>query len=377
MKNIPGIDTRRWRIATQFSVQALLALILAYCVNAQGRPAEPKLQGEGTLKAMTFNTYAGTEYNGVTDPSLAVVQQAITNMILDVRASDPAGRAQAVARQIAATKPHLVSLQEVGTLSTGTSPDNLVVEFDYLQLLLDSLASMGVRYTPVTSFETWQATLLSSTGIYARNSWRVAILARADISAEDFSITNADGGRWAATQVFPLAALNGRTDLCPVELTGSSCLMPFPRGWASVDVVYRGKQFRFINAHLESLSASKNRLQGLELLNGPAKTTLPVVIAADLNCDLSNPGDSKYQTCTNLLNAGFVDSWGAANPGEPGFTKDLPMMTMRGDYVMARGPFGFQASVLVGEDLADKTPSGLWPSNHCGVVSRLQLADQE
>jgi hypothetical protein len=42
---------------------------------------------------------------------------------------------------------------------------------------------------------------------------------------------------------------------------------------------------------------------------------------------------------------------------------------------MARGPFGFQASVLVGEDPAEKTASGLWASNHSGVVSRLRLAD--
>jgi endonuclease/exonuclease/phosphatase family metal-dependent hydrolase len=280
-----------------------------------------------------------------------------------------------VARQIAATNPHLVSLQEVGTLSTGTTKDDLKVEFDYLQLLLDSLGTLGARYTPVASVQTWEATLLSSMGLYARSSWRVVILARADLKAEDFTVSNFSGTKWTAVLSFPLPALNGRADLCPVALTGGACVMPFPRGWASVDVTYRGKQFRYINAHLESMSASRNKSQGNELLNGPANTTLPVVIAADLNCDLSNPADSKYATCKNILDAGFVDSWGAANPGEPGFTKDLPAMTMRGDYVMARGPFGFQASVLVGEDPADKTASGLWASNHSGVVSRLRLAD--
>ena len=154
--------------------------------------------------------------------------------------------------------------------------------------------------------------------------------------------------------------------------------MPFPRGWASVDVTYRGKQFRYINAHLESRSASRNIRQGLELLNGPANTALPVVVAADLNCDLSNPGDPKYPTCVNFLNAGFIDAWTAANPFEPGYTKDLPVMTMRGDYAMVRGRFRVQAAVLVGEeDPGDKTASGLWPSNHCGVVTRLQLPGEE
>ncbi len=148
--------------------------------------------------------------------------------------------------------------------------------------------------------------------------------------------------------------------------------MPFPRGWVSADVTYRGKQFRFIGAHLDSASPLLEIAQGLELLNGPANTALPVIVAADLNCDLSNPSDPKYLTCVRFLNGGFIDAWTAANPFEPGFTKDLPTMTMRGDYVMVRGLFSAQAAALVGEeDPADKTASGLWPSNHAGVVAKL------
>jgi hypothetical protein len=53
-------------------------------------------------------------------------------------------------------------------------------------------------------------------------------------------------------------------------------------------------------------------------------------------------------------------------------------MTMRGDYVMFRGRFGAQAAVLVGEEYqGDLTTSGLWPSNHCGVVVRLQQPELE
>jgi endonuclease/exonuclease/phosphatase family metal-dependent hydrolase len=370
-----GFDARRW-LCRAILLQVLVGLALGGSAIAQNRPVEPVMQGEGSLKVMTYNMYVGTEYTGVTDPRLAVMLQGITNMVLDMRASEPAERAQAIARQIAETRPHLVSLQEVATLSKGTSRDKMTMEFDYLQLLLDSLTSLGVRYTPAASFETWRATLPSSTGEFVNGSWRVVILARADLKTEDFSFTNAHGAKWTTVQSFPLPALDGNADWCPAELVGSACVMPFPRGWAAVDVVYRGKQFRYINVHLESLSASKNIKQGLELLNGPANTLLPVIVAGDLNCDLSNPNDAKYQTCLNVLNAGFGDTWGAANPGADGFTKDMPVMTMRGDYVMARGRFGAQASVLVGEEQADRTETGLWPSNHCGVVSRLRLADE-
>ena len=356
---------------------ALFALLLAATVAAQNRPAEPSLQGEGSLKVMTYNMYAGTEYAGLTNPDYAIFSQAVTNLMVDVRANDSAGRVQAIARQIAATMPHLVSLQEAATWSTGTTKGNLTMEFDFLQLLLDALAAQGVQYTTVVANTHFDVTLPGTLG-YVRNTWRVVILARADLKAEDFSFTNVGWGSWspAATLSYRLPALDGSAD-CPVPLTGSLCVMPFPRGWAATDVTYRGKQFRYISAHLESRSASRNIREGLELLNGPANSTLPVVVGADLNCDLSSPSDTKYPTCINFLDAGFVDAWGAANPNEPGYTKDLPVMTMRGDYVMVRGRFGVQAAVLAGEEFADRTQAGLWASNHCGVVARLQLPEDE
>lgn len=377
MRNNQSTIGRRWLRRAHLLVPILLALLLGVTVAAQNRPAEPSLQGEGSLKVMTYNMYAGTEYVGLTNPDYAIFSQAVTNLMLDVRANDSAGRVRAIARQIAATMPHLVSLQEVATWSTGTTKDNLTVEFDFLQLLLDALAAQGVRYASVAALTHFDVTLPGTLG-YVRNTWRVVILARADLKPEDFSFTNVQAAPWsaAATISYRLPALDGSAD-CPVPLTGPLCVMPFPRGWASADVTYREKQFRYISAHLESRSASRNIREGLELLNGPANTTLPVVVAADLNCDLNNPSDPKYPTCINFLGAGFKDAWSAANPNESGYTKDLPVMTMRGDYVMVRGRFGVQAAVLVGEEVGDMTSTGLWPSNHCGVVARLQLPTEE
>lgn len=378
MRINPSTHARRWLTRARLPVQVLLALLLAVTGVAQNRPAEPSLQGDGSLKVMTYNMYVGTEYGlGITSPDYSTFTQAVTQLIVDVRASDPPGRAQAVARQIAATRPHLVSLQEVAIWSTGTTKDDLRVEFDFLQLLLDALVAQGVQYTAVNTLTHFDVTLPSSTG-YLRNAWRVVVLARADLKPEDFSFRNVVADKWSllATLSYHLPALDGSSE-CPVALTGSQCWMPFPRGWASTDVTYRGKQFRFIAAHLESRSASRNIREGTELLNGPANTTLPVVVAADLNCDLSNPSDPKYLTCVNFLNAGFIDAWTAANPLEHGYTKDLPEMTVRGDYVMVRGRFGVQTAVLAGEEVGDMTSTGLWPSNHCGVVARSHLPGEE
>jgi len=361
----------------RLSMYMLVALGAAATLAAQNAPGEPSLQGEGALKVMTYNMYAGTSYAGITSPDYATFLQASSNLILDVQGSDPTGRAAAIARQIAATTPHLVSLQEVATWSTGSTADSLTVEFDYLQLLLEALAEMGQHYTTAAALTHFDATLPTSTG-YVRNTWRVVILSRADLKPEDFSFTNVQMLPWsaAATLSYPLPALNGSPD-CPVPLSGVLCVMPFPRGWAAMDVAYRGRDFRYVNAHLESRSASRNIKEGLELLNGPADTALPVIVAADLNCDLADPNDTKYQTCQNFLDAGFKDAWDAAHPFELGFTKDLPLMAMRGDYVMARGQFHVQAAVRVGEELEDMTPTGLWASNHCGVVARLQHPEIE
>ena len=373
MRNEQRTHGRRWLTRARLAVQVLLALLLAVTVAAQNPPAEPSLAGGGKLKVMTYNVYVGTEYVGMTDPNLTVFLQAATNMVLDIRASDPPGRAQAVARQIAAYSPHLVSLQEVFTLSTGPTKDNLTLEFDYLQLLLEALADEGMQYTPVASLTTWDATVPSTLG-YVRGTWRVVILARADLKPEHFFFTNFQAATWTAILKVGLPALNGRADLCPVDLRPSdgACRMPMPRGWVSVDVTYRGQQFRIIGAHLDSASPLLEIPQGLELLNGPANTVLPVIVAADLNCDCSKPLDPFYPTCVNFADRGFIDAWTAANPFEPGYTRDVPNMTRRSDYVMVRGPFAVQTAALVGEEESDKTASGLYASDHAGVVIKFE-----
>ena len=153
--------------------------------------------------------------------------------------------------------------------------------------------------------------------------------------------------------------------------------MYWPRGWVSADVFYRGKSFRIVGAHLDSALALFEVPQGLELLAGPANTTLPVIVAGDLNCDCSNPKDAMYATCGNFSNVGFTDAWAVVQPDELGYTKYLPVKTMRSDYVMVRGRFAVQAAIIVGDQDSNKTQSGLWPSDHAGVVVRLQIPGED
>jgi endonuclease/exonuclease/phosphatase family metal-dependent hydrolase len=82
-----------------------------------------------------------------------------------------------------------------------------------------------------------------------------------------------------------------------------------------------------------------------------------------------------------LRDAGFVDSWAEAHPTQPGLTccqegdllNSTAALFVRIDYVLTRGGFNTFSADILGEDTTDKTPTGLWPSDHAGVVARLTL----
>lgn len=373
MKNNSISRDRSWLKSIRLPAQVFFALLLAFTVAAQGPPVDSSLQGQGTLEVMTYNMYAGTEYTGMnTASTLDGLYLATTNAINDVRAGNPPARAQEIARQIAAAKPDLVSLQEVATWSTGTytgewtgtsTCQSLTTEYDYRQLLLNALTAQGVHYTPVATNTHFTMDAPTSATACIHNTWSIVVLARADLSPEDFSYSNVQIATFTKVFEIPIAAITGYR-------------LPWPRGWVSVDVSYRGKQFRFIATHMDGLvppplSPTGSPLyfnvgQGSELLDGPANTTMPVVIAGDTNADASNASDPTYQTYQNFLNAGFTDAWTAArslfDSGFSGFTRTYPSpMDTRSDLVLVRGNFKVQAAaVLCGG------------SDHCGVVGRLQ-----
>jgi endonuclease/exonuclease/phosphatase family metal-dependent hydrolase len=355
MRSITRTHARRWLRMAGLLLPVLPMIFLCPKTAAQDRPGDPFLQGQGTLKVMTYNMYAGTEYDGVTNPDYDSFLQAVTALIENVRTSDPPTRVRAIAGQIAAAHPDIVSLQEVATWSTGqwtgTSCSSLTLEFDYLQLLLDALAAEGTPYAPVATVTHFDVTMPASDSACVRNTWRVAIISRADLNPEDLFFSHVQAAPFTSTFKIPIPALG--------------ILLPFPRGWVAADVMYRNKQFRIIAAHLDSLSTSKEIAQGLELLTGPAATSLPVIVAGDLN----TPDPTGPTTYNNFTKAGFAEAWNSArsrfDSGYSGYTKPYPSpMNQRGDLVLVRGRFQVQAAaVLCGG------------SDHCGVVARLQLPE--
>jgi endonuclease/exonuclease/phosphatase family metal-dependent hydrolase len=114
--------------------------------------------------------------------------------------------------------------------------------------------------------------------------------------------------------------------------------------------------------------------QAAELLAGPADVDVPVICMGDFNSDAYGTGTDSYEI---LLAGGLTDAWLEVNPGLPGLTwghdADLrnatPALTERLDLILFSGGLKVEAADVVGEEVADRTDSGLWLSDHAGVVA--------
>jgi len=242
-----------------------------------------------------------------------------------------------------------------------------VVTYDFLQLLLDELASRGLHYAPVviqTNFDAEVPAVYSQTNAFdVRFTDRLVVLARTDLKTSQFKLEGTRAQQFTTNLTLPTTTLGTLT---------------IPRGWISVDVKMRGKTYRFVNAHLESFSSEINYLQAAELLQTAANTNLPLIFAGDFNAD-AEASDATYQL---LLNAGFTDVWEQTRANEPGFTWALFLTdpsaytapTQRLDLVMIRGEIDALDADVVGENpTTDRTPTGLMRSDHAGVTASLKL----
>jgi hypothetical protein len=81
------------------------------------------------------------------------------------------------------------------------------------------------------------------------------------------------------------------------------------------------------------------------------------------------------------IDAGFTDAWLEARMADPGFTccqnanlsNATTGLNQRIDLVLLRGITTVSDVRLVGNKPSDKTPSGLWPSDHAGLAMTLRI----
>ncbi|MEN3380215.1 MAG: hypothetical protein V7608_259 [Hyphomicrobiales bacterium] len=341
---------RRWLA----EVAALFALALLSLV-----PAPVSADNDHQLRFMIQNLYAGSFFQELTAAKTpGEIIAAATLTYQHILATRPTERTAVIADKIARLRPDFVSLHQAAILRTGTAPPATAVTFDLLQSLLRELAAKGVRYETVAVRPGLDAELPTALGFNVRLALRDALIVRADLLEE------------------------GHVKLSNLQIRQYIAASTDTEGYASIDVAWRGRQFRLVTTHFALLSFAVP--QALELAQTAANTALPVVLVCDCNANADNPADPIFQNFPAYLllkNAGFVDAFRTARPNDPGFTccqeenllNVASTMSHRIDLVQFRGPFEIEDVQVVGAAPADRARLGLWPSDHAGVVATLKL----
>jgi endonuclease/exonuclease/phosphatase family metal-dependent hydrolase len=341
------IPTVRRRL-TALLVAALL-LVPAASAAAAESPA--------TLTVMSRNLYLGADLEPVlTSTTLPELAVRAAETYTAVQATNFAERAAAIADEIRATRPDLIGLQEVALWRTDSPADGPatpaeVVSFDFLAILQQALEDRGLDYDVASSVTNFDGEVPSALGFDVRYTDHDVILARDDVDT-----SNPMAGNFSVGLPLP-------------ELFGGGIAT---RGWTSVDTTLAGETIRVVNTHPEAWGPDVIRIaQTSELLATALNTSLPVVLVGDLNTEA---GSAPYNL---LAAAGFDDAWNGARPGPtccqaPDLRNRISQLSTRIDYVLVSGGLDAMAARTVGDTMGSRTPSGLWPSDHAGVVAKVR-----
>lgn len=327
-----------WRRSALVAAILALAGTLAVTLVAPAAADAAKRKKRGVpVKLMTRNVFLGSDLApGLSAGSLQELCDGAREILTDVQGTNPTVRMRAIADEIRNQKPDLVGLQEVAgwysqtpgdgrppfTFGTGTVATT--VEYDFLQLILNRLNQGKKRYKVVSvqnefEFEA-EADLDGSNATDgpapdctdaesdARMLMRDVILARVNAGVRT---SKPQKGNFVNRLLLDVAAF------------------PFAvkRGWEATDVRVRGsRKFRFVNTHLEAFDSNATdndmfnastsntttvsrgtirKTQALEVVNGPAKSRLPVVLLGDLNSNVPEEQTGDFQAFQAVLDAGF------------------------------------------------------------------------
>ncbi len=369
------MDRTNSRIARRaVSAFALLALV----VPAGG--CDDESHGWSGIKVMSQNVYYGFDVG----PLLAaqspgeipvLAAQAFQQILL----TSFAERAEAMADKIARERPHLIALQEVAlfriqspgdAVAGGAVPAETVL-FDHLEILKAALAARGLDYQVAGRVQNVDVELPMIVGVDP--------LAFDDIRLTDFDVVLAR----ADVAVSNVVAANYQAR-APVPSLG----LEIPRGYVALDAdLGQNRVCRFATTHLEdSPFEDVQLLQAQELAASLAGESKPVVLVGDFNSPAPAGGTYAF-----LGSQGYVDLWtrnlrqgegeGLTWGHEPGLRNETVSLSVRIDLVLVRpasdrGRRVLRAPVFAevwGDELDERTASGLWPSDHAGVIAEFSL----
>lgn len=373
------------------AVSLLLLTGLVACDVEQETPVEPDLGifggdgwGRDGFEVYTQNLYLGGNTSPLFDPAVIAddfaLLQAVGVFWNDVQLSDVPARMAEIANQIAFRSPDVVGVQEAlqfATLGPDLRPDGATV-IDFLGALEAAIADKGLPYEKAVVKATTSSALPLQVDLgtgqvtqYLGFTDRLAIFKRTDVE-----LLEADSAKYAAN----------------IEVIPGQVFIE--RGWTRATVEHDGVAHHVVNTHLETQDVRPiHDLQAVELMGVVDALDGVTVLVGDLNSDAAGvEGDRSWTpTYGNLIEAGFADVWELAprSRWDQGFTccqaDDLrnvrSELDERIDFVLVRSSDGEQPprglarglyrANVVGDRWWDKTPSGLWPSDHAGIVATI------
>jgi endonuclease/exonuclease/phosphatase family metal-dependent hydrolase len=336
--------------------------------------AQSKRGKAPTLKVMTRNIYLGGNiFLPLGAKDRAEFEQKTTELWNQVQSTNFPARAKLLAREIRKTGPDLIGLQEVALwrrspdgVKDGAATPSTTVVYDFLKTLNAELKALGLRYRVAVLQQ--EADIEASTQQYdVRLSMRDVILVKR--KRNGVKVLRARSKQFKADVTIP-------TQGGPITSN---------RGWTYVDASLAGTRFRFVNTHLESALEEPRVAQAKELVarGGPARAKTPVILVGDLNSDPKNRTGASPVAYRTLTRFGFKDTWNLAKSKSRGFScclrdpllKDPPPFPGDHliDHTLVKPRIRTTRAVIVGRDPGERTATGLWPSDHAGVVTTLRL----
>jgi endonuclease/exonuclease/phosphatase family metal-dependent hydrolase len=351
--------------ALAVSVALLTATAPTTATAAEREPAAKQ-----RVTVASYNLYLGGDVGSLLAPGIDTLPEfiaAASALWQSVVATNFPERAEAIADLLAEENPDVVGLQEVALWESAPfGSATLAPTYDFLALLRAELAARGAPYRVLvtnTNFVSPVVPLPAPIGLNVRLTDRDVIIARSDLPKSELKTSNASSRTYTAR--------------VPITLpTGASEVV---RGWSTIDIKTAGMKYRFANTHLEAFSDTVRDLQAVQLARVLRRSPHPVVLVGDINAD---PGTGAARILRKTV--GLADAWskGKGTPYTAGqddlLRNDPSTLNRRIDFVLYesdRTPdFDARKARVIGEEAGDRTATGLWPSDHAGVVARLRLS---
>jgi Endonuclease/Exonuclease/phosphatase family len=362
------------------------AMVLPGAAQAKNKDRE--------IKVMTRNLFLGADLApAIQATSIPAAIDGAGAVWRELQSTRFRQRSVPLAREIKRSKADLVGLQEVALWrkqepSDGGAPPispipgataATEVEQDFLAILKRRLKQLRARYRVVVVQKEFDAEL----PVNADNNDMTGTGPLAAFGADfDARLTMRDvilvrkGSRVRLGKT-----RKGHFDT-RYEPNVGGVVIPVDRGWASVEARLPGKnkvrRFRFVNTHLEAFGDPTIReAQAKELIAGPLDTSKQVILVGDLNSGVARhnepeqPGDDlafRALAGFGMKDNGAVHSCCYDDLFDPNAVFDHTV-----DHVLTKPGLKTLRAFETGNDPAERTKAGLWPSDHGGVVSRLRL----